>query len=251
MTTEIVRYERWSSQKWRATVTVLVLAQLGFVFAFGRKQDPVPRSSVQKTRFKIRGEGQARSEPESFLRVMDPTLFALPSSHGFTGPAWFHAPSFTYDLTNWNEGPEWLELEVVTLGESVKFDGMPSQVAKAEENAAGELHQPELLGPKPVYQSTLSLEGDIVDRLEPNTVLLPSQPFKDLLAATVIQVAVEPDGRVVSAQIWSSSGSKEADLEALRTAKTLLFTPQPNSRNEGLPAWGKLHFQWFTVEPSK
>ena len=51
----------------------------------------------------------------------------------------------------------------------------------------------------------------------------------------------------------SGSGSKKADLEALAIAKAVRFAPLP-----GLPVagtvdradltWGKLVFQWFTVE---
>ena len=48
--------------------------------------------------------------------VSDPTLFVLPNSHGFSGPAWMQFPAANYQLGPWTEPPRPLPLAIPQLG---------------------------------------------------------------------------------------------------------------------------------------
>jgi TonB family protein len=242
----------WGPARWRGTVGLLFLLQLALLFLFGAKKMPPARLSERSTQLKIVPGARQERELAVFLTVEDPTLFALPGPYGFTGPAWLHTPAFEYKLTNWTESPHWLELELSSLAETVKLDGPTASemLRPIHDQLEPPLARPELLGPKPIYKSELRLEGELASRGLESTVQLPAQRHSDVLNPTVIQAGIDPDGRVLSANVWSKSGAPEADATALKIAKGLLFRPiPPNERTGGTLSWGRLIFRWFTEEP--
>ena len=79
-------------------------------------------------------------------------------------------------------------------------------------------------------------------------------PHSEILTETVIQVCVNPMGVPFSSVLLGSSGSAEADRQALALVKSARFKPlaasNPGSRRD--PAaltWGKIIFHWHTAEP--
>ncbi len=249
-----VREQPWGPRRWRFVIGFLVMLQLGVTFFFGAKQLKPVRNVPRKSVFRALPGTPREHDLAEFLEVEDPTLFGLPNAHGFSGPAWLHQPSFAYQLTNWTEPPEWLQLETGSLGELLKFGTATNTIRHREELSGQPLFHPELVGPKPVYESKLLIDPDLLQRWTGPTISLKAQPWADVLEPTQIQVGIDQEGMVLSARIWRSSGSKQADADALRVAKTLLFQPllgQAGVASIPRMTWGKLTFRWFTVPLQK
>jgi len=106
--------------------------------------------------------------------------------------------------------------------------------------------------PLPV-RSNLRLEGDLAKRELLTPLELQSITNTDILTDTVVQVCVSPLGVPFAPVPLSSSGSLEADREALELVKSVRFKPLAtgNSTSPRSPTaftWGKIVFQWHTVE---
>jgi len=100
-------------------------------------------------------------------------------------------------------------------------------------------------------RSFVRVEGELARRELCSSVEIPPVPHTDLLTNTVVQVGVNRSGLVLCRAVLSGSGSKAADQQAHDLAKTIRFNPlglanpdQPHSLT-----WGRLVFQWHTVEP--
>jgi hypothetical protein len=249
MNGETLPREGWSKIRWRVVIGGLLLLQVGLIFLLGARQLPAPRSPEDVPLIRT-----VSNEP--FLRLNDPTIFSLPSPFGFSGPAWLHGPSFEYAMTNWTEAPEWLDLEIHSLGD-LKMESPPSGAVAdpSEFMARSLLLEPKLMGPSEVPGSFLKVEGELKNRLPKNLPVLPTQVAADVLRPTIIDARVDADGRVVGATIWSGSDSKPADLAALKIAKGLIFNPIPRSTSQSgasaTETWGRLIFQWLTTDLPK
>jgi TonB family protein len=81
----------------------------------------------------------------------------------------------------------------------------------------------------------------------------PSVPANDTLPDSVVRVMVNAVGLVESATLLSSSGSREADTQALDLAKSAAWEPLRYGRDERIADnastfdWGRLVFSWHTV----
>jgi TonB family protein len=73
---------------------------------------------------------------------------------------------------------------------------------------------------------------------------LPAWPSDQLLSNSVVQIAVNSAGQVVSARLLGRSGLPGADNMALDKSRNLRFKPVPASP----PAWGRAVFAWETAE---
>jgi len=110
------------------------------------------------------------------------------------------------------------------------------------------------LSPVPLRGSSLfRIEGDLAGRELLGPLQVPSMINMEILTNTVVQVGVNVAGFPFSVVPLSSSGSKTADQRAIELAKTARFKPLSRSGPTALATpwaltWGKIIFQWHTVE---
>jgi TonB family protein len=112
---------------------------------------------------------------------------------------------------------------------------------------------PRILQELAATQSVVQIEGDLAGRSLLSLPPLPIQQHNDILTNSIVQAGVNPSGYPESARLLSGSGSKKADQAALAMAKAARFAPLPGLLAPGAVdradlTWGKLIFQWFTVE---
>jgi hypothetical protein len=101
--------------------------------------------------------------------------------------------------------------------------------------------------PEPAKRSILIAEGDLAARPIRELPALPIQYGSEVLAPTIVQVAVQPNGFPLSKGIVSTSGSRAADLSALQIAGSIRFAADPLRRETEALQWGNLVFQWATA----
>jgi hypothetical protein len=105
-----------------------------------------------------------------------------------------------------------------------------------------------------VARSTVQVEGALQKRGLVLVPPLPDVPHPDVLAATVVTVAVNGDGLVESAALVREPGSKLAESNALALARSFEFSPLPiraaRSRAAAPPTIGRLVFNWRVVPPT-
>ncbi len=243
----------WSRRQMGLIIAGLMLAQTGIIFWLDR--GAIPARGVTAA-------GLTESLPlgPEGVWAEDPALLALAHPEGFSGRVWAHLPPPEYPVTEWNERARWLDPSVDRLGEAlrgyVQTNGLRSlEVARRPDP---QLEHPEIypmLELTPT-QSTLRIEGSLANRPLLAAPLLTAWPATNtVLAATEVQIVVDPGGRVLTVTPLTPSGSKDADNAALSLARELRFTAAPGATGGGEPApvgrldWGRLIFQWQTIAP--
>ncbi len=238
-------------------VAVAFLAQAALIFLLAERQQPPPSLPQFATRIQLAADGSSAQRLAGLLTVSDPTAFALPNFHGFSGAAWLTFAPMTYQLTDWTEPPRWLALDERRLGQA--FSAF----------VATNISPPLLIADKPlprltvaaVYapadllptQSVLRLEEDLARRSLLAPPSLPSWPHTDVLTNSIVQLLVDAEGQTLSAVLLAASGLSDADNYALKLANRARF--QPLRRPDGRPditgplSWGKMIFQWHTIAP--
>jgi TonB family protein len=182
--------------------------------------------------------------------AIDPTVFPLPNRHGFSERAWLRLPARQFEAPSETEAPAWLTLDAARLG----TDFPPLNRAKfALPFGLADQRGPELepwpvsLTPEPVRtQSRFEIQGELAGRQLNAPAMMRAWPSAQLLAKSVVQIAVDSAGQVIAARLLARSGSTDADSNALEQARSLRFRPVPSPA----PVWGKAVFEWQTVEPS-
>ena len=188
----------------------------------------------------------------------DPTLFALPHPHGFSGGAWeSFEPEFP-KLTNWSAPREWLALPPDQFGRSLS-EYVATNRPSAEPLLAA-LRMTKRLEPRipsePVLTNTqVRVEGPLAERTLLKTPPLPKAVHSEALRApTVIAISVNGDGVVETASIAVGSGLKSADEQAVKVARAFEFQPVPirnvRERERITPTAGRLIFTWQAVTES-
>jgi hypothetical protein len=160
----------------------------------------------------------------------------------------------SYALPEGESSESWLNVNSNLLGRLAEASA--SRNGFVLEPMAGPLiestpfqRQDEPIRPK----STARLSGDLAARRAQLPTELPSWPppvesTSMLVSNTVVELAVDNAGEVVSARLRVKSGIDAADAEALRTAWGLHFSPQPEVADYSGMTWGKLIVQWQTAQ---
>ncbi len=236
----------WGLRRWAVAAGLIFLGQLFLIYflAAGHRHfasPPPPRAS-----FQFAGEPLSESQFSETFLLSDPTLFALPNRHGFSGPAWLNAPPRQYDLAEQTESPFWLPLNSEQLGNVISRFVLTNALSSLP---ISETPPPKILT-SPIFDftsnaksnSTLRLEGELAARRLLNVPLLRWWATNEILSNSVAQIAVDKKGSVILARLISRSGFSEADRSALEIARLLQFTPGVNEM-----VWGNLIFDWHTV----
>jgi TonB family protein len=243
----------WSRQRWLWMVGVGVLAHVVLVFAFGERARPAQAIPTPQPFLHWMETADPAPPAAASSQISDPTLFALPSLFGFSGPAWLAPTPASPPSFDWAEEPRFLPLDTNELGAALvrlltapKRDSIALEVLLRPRSTTADV----LLFNDPVTtQTVVRVEGPLAGRplLLPPPVRDPVSP--EVLPNTVVQVRVNRDGAIESAILQTGCGVKSVDEQALTAAKAAHFRPAPSSSPPGEFLWGKFIFQWLPVPP--
>jgi hypothetical protein len=196
----------------------------------------------------------AVNESRELLALQDPTLFVLPHRDNFSGAAWLKVPAENFMPTNWSEPPRPLRLLPEQLGAAFAAFMQTNPPPRYQPEMDSGLAEGEPTPMEPILShSELRIEGELAGLHLLTPVHLPSQTNSDLLANTVVRLLVDARGNPFSPAVLATSGSRDADAEALTFAKALRFAPLQAAALGTVASdkmiMGKLTFEWQTVPP--
>ncbi len=264
MTEAAAQSQPWPRSRWWLAVGAVMAGQVGLIFWLSGR-DPIQRAAAIGPGIFVTANPNDRVPG-----LRDPTLFVLPSAHGFSGPAWLTTDSAGSDaekfrVPDWDQGPQWLALETNKLGgwfrEFARTNGAGSlQLARhAAPNTEPLAVLPQIeMTPS---QSTVTLEGPLASRRLITPIQPPVWPASGsiltngiVLADTEVLAHVARDGAVFTSVVVSKSGLPEADNLANDLVRRARFQPLPEdgrlSPAEQLTT-GRVIFHWVTVAPAE
>ena len=241
----------WSRHLWFWGFVFLFLGHAFAVFWFADRRNISHSAQMPTAFFYLSGDREAEQRMPEMMALRDPTLFALPHGHGFSGRAWLNFQPQLPRLSNWFAPPEWLSLPVEQLGTSLDDYGATNR--PSEEQLLASLRTtkaPEVrIQDEPIItNSSVKVEGPFAARRLISSPALPSLPANDVLGKTVIAVSVSGNGVVESASLARESGSKLADERGVELARALEFEPLANrdarARETAPPTLVRVIFTW-------
>ena len=245
----------WPWRRWFYAVAFVFFAQVGLIFFVAERPGKAHRAPQFHTVINLAVDSSSQRHLAQLPILDDPTLFALPNLHGFSGAAWLTFAPVQHHFTDWSEPPRWLELENTALGKT--FLGFvntnllaPLRIA---EKPLPSFSSPMFSGTNELLarRSEIRFEGDLALRSLLEPLALPSWPHADVLTNTVVQLLVDANGDTECGTLLSSCGANEADQLALKLAAHTRF--QSLRENGGPQAlsgqitWGKMIFRWHTI----
>jgi TonB family protein len=242
--------ESWPRNRWLYLVALVFVAQLAFIFVLGAHKPIATRTPSRSTPLTL-----AAGKTFPLAEYDDPSLFALPNRHNFSGAARRLTPRNPAVSADWTEPFRPLALHAEKLGDS--FAQFLNTSAAVTVPIAQKIFPPitaldtAAAAPLPA-QSSVRFEGGLAARSLAAPLDLPAQPSADILADSVVRVLVDARGRVVSAALLTGSGLADADTKALELARTARFEPLPNNSSASPTAaltWGRMIFNWHIVAP--
>jgi hypothetical protein len=238
----------WRPRRWLVFVVLLIAAQLAVVWCLSvRRSPPAPRVSAE-AHLRVVGDGNKEGARRPTFEHADPTLFALVSAEGFSGPAWLTIPDFAYTMSNGPAPLQWLAVRPEELADDLTEFVQTNLLS--EDVIAGpitpQVAEPAQRVPVLTAATLLKVEGELADRPLLYNPPLP-QLSEPVLTNTTVRLLVDGDGRTVSAALLSPSWVAAADQAALRFARGARFAPR-RSTVEGDPGkkcdFGTFVFQW-------
>ncbi|HEY3853975.1 MAG TPA: hypothetical protein VGO67_06250 [Verrucomicrobiae bacterium] len=239
----------WTNGRFIMVVAALFALQVGLIALFGARTTEPTAAPVPVTRFRATRAEMSQQQLMYMFFVSDPTVFPLPGKHGFSGRAWMNQPPEQYQSSNLLESPILLALDTSKLGAGSNFlndtkTAAPLAIAQMQYPQVEAL--PVFLSPQIMpTQTVFRIEGELKNRLIgplPPLRAWPSSGTK-LLTKTVVQIAVNQTGDILTARLQSRSGSPDADADAVAKAWALRFRPSTDPTVQ----WAEAVFQWQTT----
>jgi TonB family protein len=236
--------EGWTQKKFYLVLGAVLAFHLALIFAFGAKNQIVPRSVAQVPHLQLT-DGR-----DEFIALGDPTLFARPNAHDAVTAFWRRAPVVTQPDFSWNEAPHYLPPTPGDFGAGL---GEYVRSREAVEFPLNFKPEPKLDEPAATFAAVLpqattgKITGDLAQRQLLTTDklhTLPSLPRNDVIAPTKVQALVDLTGNVASVVVLESSGDSAADQLAVQLARNLRFAPTTSL------TFGEITFTWHTVPAS-
>ena len=244
----------WSRRRWGWTAFGIFAAQAGLILTLSPHTRSSPTPSRIEPNFRLVVEAAAQKEVLDTFFVDDPTLFVLPTEHGFSGVAWMKRRAEEYALPEWDEPPRWLDLNQSKLGgtmrEFVRTNSAMTLPVAQKIPHSEELEPrtyPEVVDLRP----TVLVEGEIAHRVtwKPSTIVTwtNSEPLLD----TVVDVSVNGAGDIVSLRLAPPprSGLRAADEKAMELSQIVRFRPVNSGAAATNITSGRITFHWRTVPP--
>jgi TonB family protein len=255
MSAPSVKLRSWhASPRWIFNILIIFFVHLYAILWLSRFSSlPAPQRPTQTQIYSV-PEQEGMALPIDEASLSDPTLFAMPHEEGFSGTAWLRHAGFSYRMATPVPPPQWRSPDASALAGDLPFAGR-SLVAD-ESRGPTRLPPVALRLPVPSGDSAcdgssgIKMDGALADRVLSSPLRLPAIEAGALLTNTVVRLLVNAAGEPVSAVLWQSSGSVQADQKALQLAKAARFEPLPGSESTLGATVGMLTFQWFTAPRS-
>lgn len=257
MSGPVIETAPWSDRFWFLTILLLFVAQTSLIFWLTSSSHVRPLEPPQRGPIRILS-GATYEALRAMGGLTDPTLFALVHPQGFSGAAWLKPAEFPYQLTNHIDPPRGLAADPLNLAlefaRLTRTNGIPASLFASK---------PPLVSPPmqfstvtAVVQPRLRIEGDLASRPLLTSAKLPEADPGKILTNCVISVMVAANGDILSASFQTSSGSLEADREALKFAYGARFAPAAGRDHDDAASpfgadFGQLVFQWLLVPEAK
>jgi len=251
----------WSARRLWIMVALLFGAQLWAINHFSARPElaPVAPPDQPVVSFNLYPGELGSDEIAADLLAEDPTVLALPSACGFTGPSWLGRRRVNYRPPASLDPPRFLALDTGSIGRALSnflrensFPAFDPFEKDAPSPAATALYvSPDLAA----TQSVATIEGDLAPRAPDDFPALASWPSAQVVTNSRVRVSVNAAGTVVSAALVNRSGQPAADAAALQIAQRVRFRPaSPASLatrpDAGPLAWGDIVFSWAWTPPT-
>jgi hypothetical protein len=241
----------WSRRRWVWTAISVLALQIILIFWLSERA-PLPRPATPRiSDASLVLDSGTPSELAPELAALDPTLFALPNPHNFSGSAWSNLPQQRNLVSYWADAQPLFAINAPLSATSAAFP-IPSPVTAFPPIA--NKPQPrwlETLIPEATLTavSAATIEGGLRSRPVVYMPAWPTWPWGEPASnSTVIQLWVDPDGLVRETGLWNESGISEADRYAVREAKQIRFKRSDQKEDAPL-TWGTLVVRWGTLPP--
>lgn len=247
MNSATIPRDNWSAGRWLGLAALIFVAQLGAFFLLGKN------GATEKKSFRPAPVLTAVNLSTESTALENPTLFALPNQHGFSGAAWLKVRFARYEPADWSEPERWLSLRADELGgEFRKLIQAGPNRAQIAQKIEPEFALPRLPSPdeESDLRSTFRVHGGLANRALLSPFELRSWTNAILLTNSVVQLIVDVAGFTRTATLLASSGFKEADDEALALSKAARFGQSPvpqTKKNPGELTLGQIIFEWQTM----
>ncbi len=231
----------WSATRMGLLAALLTGVQFAVVVNVGRVPDAPPRVITGPAQTMLVLEEELVKQ--AFAGVPRSRLDVLAQDRGdaFQAVALGALPKAQYRLAEWREPTRWLTNPVALPPVRV-----PSVTAASRELSAAKPPVPMSAVRGLVSTQTLmELSGKAATRAWKQAPVLGPWTGSEVLGATRLDVAVNPQGWVVLAQVAESSGSKEADEVARQALRQALFYPLPGAKRR--PEFASTNLEWVSV----
>ena len=247
----------WSRGAWFWGFVFIFLAHALAVFWLAERREYKTSRTKPRAMFYLGGGPEYERWLGDASVLRDPTLFALPHEHGFSGGAWLNFQPQPQASTNGSAPPEWLTLDTARLGGALReyiATNRPSETRLLASLRATRSPEARIADDPILTNSTVQIEYGSSTRRLVSSPKLPSVPLAELPSNTVVCVTVNGDGQVESASIAHASASKWADQRAIELARRLEFDPLPirnaRARLTVSPTVLRVVFRWHAVPPT-
>lgn len=258
MSDEMEELPPWRPVRWGTAVVLILLLHLGGIYLLSGVGLPEPVPSRRDFAVKLLTLPDSGQTLLDRYSLRDPTLFAVVSSRGFSGPAWLNVEPPPFELPTWSDPQRWMTQDL---------DGLGLTFRRAVEGELGSMlsvaprPEPPRDEPRPVAsrRTELFVEGLPTRRLAARPEL-PGWPSEYVLHPTEIEIFVDARGRVFSPRLlvhperdlgvgdegWRATQTA-ADQHALALTRRLRFEPVVGRRDQF--SKGRVIVQWVTRPP--
>jgi len=238
----------WTRGRFWRVAGILCVVQAGLILLFSERGRLAPVALPTPGDFHLLAGSLDGDQLSKTFFALDPTVFPLPSLHGFSERGWLRLPDSDADSLSEAEPPAWLILDGAGLGTNFPTLNAAKPLLPF---ALGDQPSPEL-DPWPASlsletvrtQSLFEIHGPLADRQLNAPAVLPPWTNTQLLSNSVVQFAVDSAGQVIAARLFGRSGSADADNDALAKARSLRFKPV----SAPTPVWSMAVIKWQTVQ---
>lgn len=241
---------RWSRRRWTLTIGSLFVVQLAMVFLLQevKAAKPAPRPHIN---YHFEPSVLTSRQIAHYFFTTDPTLYSSASLHSFSGPAWLRFEFPRYDFPPSKKQVNWLDINMNQLGQTPDSSGRFSNPLQTLTVASPKVESfLNYLAPDTARtQSVVTLEGNLAQRVLQIPKNLPPRTASDMISNSVVELAADGRGQVISTRLTGRCGSPDADREALKIARNLVFAPVSADVGGEPVSWGTLIFQWQAILP--
>jgi hypothetical protein len=227
-----------------------LVSMLVFFRVTGVRRASVPRETTHIEWMPAVSPSQLEADDERYIvaDMFDPSLFAVPSAHGFSRAVWRRKIEAAQRNLGWNEQPAYLDVTLpgtpASLLEPVPLD---AAVLSAAEKKPAQSEESDEQAPQALVMVNVSVFrvlGPLEDRGVMHAPELPVLSSSVPVRPAQVRVGVGPDGLVRYALLDRSCGNETVDAQAVLLARQFRF--EATQSGDPILAWGIVRFLWAT-----